>query len=331
MADLLTPSRMDAAFLDSYSRLEDDCALFDLTDRSAIVRLTGEDRKAWLQGQVTSDLRPMQVGGSAEFCLCSSTGHLQAVCRVWHFENESLVVLDRAALPNLLERCQTMIVMEDVHFEDVTPLFRLLTVQGPAASQCLGSLFSLPTLDAGFGDPEGTVRCLRAKRTLFGGWDLLIDARFDASELLAPVPVGAVEAYDLAALEAGNPRWGVDNDAKTLPPEFGPSFEARHVSYHKGCYTGQEVLMRIHARGHTNRTWVSVLAEEPLEPGDALFHLGKTEVGTIRTAHESPRWGFFGTATVRNQAAFEEEAVQVVRGDRKFPATSRLMPLSRLD
>ncbi|MFX6234584.1 tRNA-modifying protein YgfZ, partial [Acinetobacter baumannii] len=69
---------------------------------------------------------------------------------------------------------------------------------------------------------------------------------------------------DQLELRAGNPRLGGDTTQKTLPPELGPAFESRTVSYTKGCYMGQEVLMRIHSRGHTNRTWVCLTSAEPL-------------------------------------------------------------------
>lgn len=63
------------------------------------------------------------------------------------------------------------------------------------------------------------------------------------------------EGWRLFLLDRESPNWLYDFKEKTLPPELGEAFIREHVSYTKGCYTGQEVLQRIHSRGHTNRTW----------------------------------------------------------------------------
>ncbi len=63
-------------------------------------------------------------------------------------------------------------------------------------------------------------------------------------------------AWRLFWLEKNKPNWIFDIREKTLPPELGDEFAAKHINYNKGCYTGQEVLQRIHSRGHTNKTWI---------------------------------------------------------------------------
>ncbi len=96
-------------------------------------------------------------------------------------------------------------------------------------------------------------------------------------------------AFEIARVEAGIPRFGVDMDESNLPLECG--IEARAVSYQKGCYIGQEVINRIHSIGHVNRELRGLrLAEEPPTlpaKGDKLFHAGK-EVGHVTSALHSP-------------------------------------------
>ena len=64
---------------------------------------------------------------------------------------------------------------------------------------------------------------------------------------LSWLPKGDPELAEASRIVAGVPRWGADMGPRTLPPELGPAFEASHISYRKGCYTGQEVLMRMHS------------------------------------------------------------------------------------
>jgi folate-binding protein YgfZ len=77
------------------------------------------------------------------------------------------------------------------------------------------------------------------------------------------------DGWRLFSLERKMPNWDYDVQHKTLPPELGAIIDERFVSYNKGCYTGQEVLQRIHSRGHTNRTWTVVKSDtaEVVQPG----------------------------------------------------------------
>jgi tRNA-modifying protein YgfZ len=324
-ADLPDPVVATDAVEEGYRLLREEAALISLAD-SAVVELRGEDRKGWLHGQATNNLRSLQPGGSIAFCICSPTGQLLAPCELWALEDRYLIQTPRVALPNLLERCESMIIMEDVQFADVTDRYRRLGLQGPQASRLLGSAFPLPNLDAG--EAQG-VTLLRSNRTGLGGWDLLFEDAGAAEEFARAAPPVSEEAVEIARLEAGIPRMGVDMNERTLPPEMGPHFETRHISYNKGCYTGQEVLMRMHSRGHPNRTWMGVIADEPLTPGLPIRHRSREEAGTITSAADSPQFGYIGAAMIRREAAFEGEEVEVLAPTGPIPAELRHMPLLR--
>ena len=121
----------------------------------------------------------------------------------------------------------------------------------------------------------------------------------------------APAAIDIAQrLALGIPKRAIDYTDRTLPPELGRAFEEKHISYNKGCYTGQEVLMRIHSRGHTNKTWVGLLMDAPVEVGARVTHDAK-EVGVITSALVSPRLGPIAAAMLKNEAAQEGTTVSV--------------------
>jgi folate-binding protein YgfZ len=108
---------------------------------------------------------------------------------------------------------------------------------------------------------------------------------------------GATEASDsetgeLLRMEKGRPRFGVEMDRETLPPEAG--VQDRSIDHRKGCYTGQEVIVRVRDRGHVNRHLRGVLlGEAPVpEEGSLLFLPGKDEaVGEVRSGARSPGFG----------------------------------------
>ena len=101
------------------------------------------------------------------------------------------------------------------------------------------------------------------------------DEAVDLASRLAPhaIPVGTT-AYEVARIEDAIPVYGVDMDERTLPQEMGAPFVERFVSFNKGCYTGQETIMRIRSRGHTNREWVGVECTDEVAVGTKLPGVG---------------------------------------------------------
>jgi folate-binding protein YgfZ len=100
------------------------------------------------------------------------------------------------------------------------------------------------------------------------------------------------QAFETARIEAGIPRFGMDMDDTNLPLECG--IENRAVSYHKGCYIGQEVINRIHSFGHVTKELRGLRLADPAgagsplpQRGDKLFRDGK-EVGYVTSAVKSP-------------------------------------------
>ena len=121
-------------------------------------------------------------------------------------------------------------------------------------------------------------------------------------------PAGAVEALWEALLhggvhpaglgvwttlrvEAGRPAYGTDMDEDTIPVEAG--IHERAIDYAKGCYTGQEVIVRIRDRGHVNRELRQLMLGDVPAPkaGAELFVEGSDKpVGRVTSAVESPRF-----------------------------------------
>lgn len=249
---------------------------------SALIELTGADRRDWLQGQVTQDLRLLQTWGALQSCLCTPTGHLLADLFLWDLEDRILIGVDPACAAAVLKRVEDMVIMEDVVAKRLD--LPLVSIQGPHAGDYL----------------EGAHLALSRDRSGFGGFDV-----WGLPESNPPRQISQ-EASEIARIEAGIPRFGVDMGDRTLPPEMGPAFEKSRISYTKGCYTGQEVLMRIHSRGHTNKTWVGLTLGSPVQAGETVG-----ESGVVTSACVSPEFGPIALALLRNETAAEGSVVQV--------------------
>jgi hypothetical protein len=84
--------------------------------------------------------------------------------------------------------------------------------------------------------------------------------------------------------------------------------------------------MRIYSRGHTNKTWMGLIADEPIPIGATVSHRSRPDAGVVTSAEESPQFGFIAGAMLRNEAAFDGEIVKVDG----IEAEVRPMPFLRL-
>ncbi len=248
----------------TYANVRDYAGWLDLSDWG-LVQVMGSDRQRFLQAQTTNDLRNLQEGMGVYTAFCTSTGHLLADAYLLEAEQSYLLLLPPAAFGTMLERLSQLIILDEVELIPLQEGLGVLSVQGACADEVLEEIGLEPP-------PAGELRhhvriwqktqlrLVRCQRTPWGGYDIILP--FEAHEELktALVATGVLpitpELHEVLRYEAGIPLYGVDMNDRTLAPEMGAAFVAKYISYSKGCYTGQEVLMRIRARGHTNRTWV---------------------------------------------------------------------------
>lgn len=285
-----------------YALLRGGCGKLNF-DHLAKFRITGEDRKGWLQGQVTNDLRDLVDGGYAKFCILTPTGQIVADCDLWAIGDEYIVTTAAASRDAALDRLQKMLILEDVAIEDLSDEYGLWSIQGPESTDVLGDAVDLPRLNAGAVDG---LRILRSDRSGSGGWDVMapLAKKKAAAALVASVTPVSAPAWEAARIESGMPVFGQDIDGKTLAMEMGGAFIESRISFGKGCYTGQEIVERIRSRGHANRRWVGLIAEAPVSPGDKL-----EQNGTITSAAESPDFGPIAAAMI--PASFTNHEIEV--------------------
>ncbi len=103
--------------------------------------------------------------------------------------------------------------------------------------------------------------------------------------------MGDADTWTTLRVEAGRPEYGVDMDEGTIPVEAG--IHDRAIDYGKGCYTGQEVIVRIRDRGHVNRSLRLLMLGDAPPPasGTELFVAGADKpVGAVTSAVRSPRF-----------------------------------------
>jgi folate-binding protein YgfZ len=217
-----------------------------------------------------------------------------------------------AAIGPLVEHLKRLVPPRLATVVDISADSRLATVLGPEAPAAIAEIAlgseSYATEIEGLAEggflqsPEGeqggghvatdAIRVARSGEVDTSAWDLFVPAPRFKDVWHRMKRAGAVamseHTWDVLRVEAGRPAYGVDMDESTILSETG--LVDRAVDHTKGCYTGQEIIVRIRDRGHVNRSLRGLIFEKGHvpKPGTDLFRDDRA-VGGITSVVESPR------------------------------------------
>jgi len=263
-----------------YVALRQAAAWLDLSARARLV-VRGRDRARYLHTVTSNDVKNLTLGSSCYAFLLTPQGRIQADLELFCFADHFLIDTE----PDLREKVPPLIlkykVGDQVELEDVTSQTAAVGVEGPNADQIRPAV-SVPgftVLDASLTGQPGFRVCCSADR--FSELVRLVEA--------AGAAAATAEDARTVRIENGKPRYGEDIRETSLPQE---TQQMHAVSFHKGCYVGQEIVERIRSLGHVNRLLVRLEVETAvrLAAGTKLNADGQ-QAGEITSSVFSPQSG----------------------------------------
>ena len=269
---------------EGYRALRHQAGLVRRGDRG-VLSVTGGDRLSWLQGLVTNDVLSLPVGGVCDAAYLTPQGRMITDLRVINLPERALLDVPGSLAENLRARLDALIFAEDARVADLSATLTLVDLHGPAASavreraaEALAPWAEAIVEDAAFGVPGYSVFVPVARA------DGVVNVLTDAG-----APETTLATLDVLRVEAGRPAFLIDMDEHTIPLEAG--LEDRAISFTKGCYVGQEVIVRVMHRGggRVARKLVGLRLEQGELPksGDAILSADR-EIGRVTSAVWSP-------------------------------------------
>jgi len=285
---------------EEYRFARESVALLDKNYR-AYLAFTGPDRVRYLNAILTNNIKDLKTGEGVPSLFLNPQGRIQAEIETYA-EPERLFCVSYAMIrEKLMPWLDHYIIMDDVTLIDESSRYGTLAIEGPHSGAVVKHLcgFELSSLNelSWKESHVGSIPC-RISQRLPGGvpsaeflcegshlaafWRVLQDV----TKSHGGGPAGYT-ALNALRLEAGIPWFGYDFGEKQIPHEAG--LEKSHISYTKGCYTGQEIVERVRSRGQVNRvrSLFKLLAPNLPEAETPILSDGK-EVGHITRAAESP-------------------------------------------
>lgn len=271
--------------------------LIDLSSRTRI-NVSGSEAVQFLNGLITNDVKTLEVAMWIPAAFPNVQGRLLANVRVLHHTDGFLFDTEPATREAVLKTLERFTLAGDFRVTDFTDEMAAISVQGSRAAKIVELVLGNEPARVSRGRivetewAEQKVRVIRATHTAEDGFDLFIPAA-DASSLWEELinagaePVG-YEAFEILRLEAGLPLYGVDVDVTNVVLEAGLD-EA--VSFTKGCYIGQEIIARIHWRGHVAKRIAGLILDEQgiVCMDDKVHSIEGKEIGRVTSTCFSPQ------------------------------------------
>ena len=298
---------------------EGGAGLIDLSASRGRIRVSGSEATMFLNGLMTNDVKSLAANRWMLSVFPTVQGRMIGAVRVIRGSELSFLIdTETASHDAVLKTISRFTMAGDFKVSDVTAETALLSVQGEIAGEVIDKVFETSASEIpvnGVSEVSG-VTIIRASHTGENGFDIVVDSSRKAELLQAFETAGAQpiseDTLEILRVEAGIARFGLDIDETNVVPETNLDDA---VSYTKGCYVGQEIIVRIKHRGHPAKklTKLRFQTDTQIESGAVIKSTENQEIGKVTSAVISPHLGSIGLGYVRYE--YLAEGTRVVVGD----------------
>jgi len=316
-------SKAGSVLHEDYRHIREDSAIGAIAPRQQIA-VAGPDRATYLQGLLTNDIPALSAGTGCYAAWLTPQGRMLTDMHV--LESGELILLDVPAetADATRERLEQFIFTENVQVELLAGKLTGVWIHGPKAPAVVEGVMGMSGL-AGWRDYQHTQSVARIDQLGVPGFCLYLEPSRERDLIAALIQAGAREvsheAIEAARIEAGYPVFGIDMTDDTIPLEAG--IEERALSMSKGCYVGQEVIIRVLHRGHGRvaRKLVKLRIDGAVPQRGARLFAADRDVGFVTSAAVSPRLGTIAMGYVHRDFLTPGTTLDLATDSGRVPAT----------
>jgi tRNA-modifying protein YgfZ len=274
-----------------YEGLRERAAWLDLGSRGRIVA-KGRDRSRFLHAITSNEIKKLMPGRGCYAFLLSAQGRIQADLTLFCQTDQILIDVEPDLREKVPAHIRRFIVADQVELQDVTASTVAIGLEGPGAAAVLAAI-GAPAAPESYAHVEWNgftvagVSVTGQPGVRFYGPAEARDGLIAMLEKAGAVASTAEDAR-LVRIENGKPVFGADIRDTSLPQETG---QMHGVSFQKGCYLGQEIVERIRAKGHVNRTLQRIVLEGPEPPAPGATVTVDGAEAEVTSAIVSPATG----------------------------------------
>lgn len=254
-------------FQNEYDRIRaGDTGFYE--QKRGLIAVWGKEAVQFLNGLITNDAAKMENNAQMLAAFPNAQGRLLATVRVLKKDDKFLFETEAATREKVFNNLFRFTFAGDFYVEDLSENYRYFEIQNPKPEfkeaeaiefqNRIGADYFVPT-----GSAEDFVNELKSRTAVEISDDL----------------------YEVLRIENGAPLYAVDMDETTIVSELGID---ELISYQKGCYIGQEIIARIHFRGHVAKQLTGLLLESEAKPNDELKSPDGKNAGRITSVTFSP-------------------------------------------
>lgn len=328
---------MNEEFLRQYNAVRNGGAgVFEFPSRG-LIEVSGAEAVQFLNGLITNDAKKLEDNCWMRAAFPNAQGRLLAMVRVLQRGNKFLFDVDAANYASILQNLMRFTFAGDFKVADLSSELSLISIQGARAAAILAeSKVQTPKSKSEIAQTElngNQIVVIESTHLSPHGFDLFVPQNLAAKLIAGFETFGAVKVGDDARetlrVEMGTQIYGVDVDDTTVVLETGLDDA---VSFQKGCYIGQEIIARIHFRGHVAKKLTGLIAEETtkIAAGDQLKSVLGKAAGRITSTVYSPKLNKqIALALVRYEFLQPETDLSVTNGENQILAKVVELPFIR--
>ncbi|NHR08661.1 folate-binding protein YgfZ [Chromobacterium haemolyticum] len=297
----------DAAEMDVHLRQLESLragVAISILDKHKIIQVAGEDAEAFLQGQISSDVRELSGESRAQYSSYSTAkGRMLASFLVWRIDGAYYLAVS-ADLADYVAKRLSMFVLRSKVKVSIADNLTLIGLAGEGALDALAVESSL----ASSAGPREMVQV--EPGLLIGlpgaGWALVVDeagAALVGEKLTDSAGLISSSVWEWRDIDAGIP-WVRLATQEQFVPQMANMELIGGVSFKKGCYPGQEIVARSQYLGKLKRRLFKVAFKQSLGVGAKLYSpsVAGQSIGMVAAVCQVAPEQYEGLAVVQFQA-----------------------------